>query len=288
MLPGMYPRRVTLILGASKPEGIYMSVDYRVTDARTGRVIDNATPKCLTVTYPPHPGGTRALFAFTGLAVLPDGTPMLKWLRETLRGESELPDRSLMHLRERLNRDLAPLRQPLIVNVLALHRADGRRFVGGFSNLSRSEAKPLNEFGYVMHEIDDSFMFANGAAALIAVADQNFRKAKALLGVRPRHPKEFMKLLSIVNRRTAARDAGVSAFCNAHFVNADDRFPPSSQSFLQRGETVPFEMPMLLFGIDLTDFTKQFMEAAQRSSSTGEPMPPIDPDEMNRRLRRRP
>src|ERR671933_450420 len=98
---------MTLILGMVKPEGTYLSVDYRVTDRRTGRVIDDAAVKFLSVTYPPAEGGPRALFAFTGVATLRDETPVGDWLRETLRGASgESFDASMAHLRERLDRDL--------------------------------------------------------------------------------------------------------------------------------------------------------------------------------------
>jgi hypothetical protein len=109
---------VTLILGMSKPDGIYLSVDYRVTNSRTGRLLDDASVKHLQVTYPPDKTGPRALLAYTGLAILPDGTPTGTWIRETLRGESEVFDVSMGHLRGRLERDIARLREALIINVL--------------------------------------------------------------------------------------------------------------------------------------------------------------------------
>jgi hypothetical protein len=59
----------------SKAEGIYLSADYRVTDARTGKLIDDASVKHLRVDYPPDQAGPKALMAFTGLARLRDGTP---------------------------------------------------------------------------------------------------------------------------------------------------------------------------------------------------------------------
>jgi hypothetical protein len=49
---------VTLILAMSKPEGIYLSVDYRVTDSRTGTKLgDHTSVKFLTIHYPPEKGG---------------------------------------------------------------------------------------------------------------------------------------------------------------------------------------------------------------------------------------
>src|SRR5690242_933664 len=116
---------MTLIMGMSKPEGIYLSVDYRVTDGRTRKRRDDDAIKHLTIHYPPlvNPplnGGPKVLLGFTGLATLPDGTPMLTWIRETLRGEIEVIDQSMAHLRGRLNRDIAPIREPLIINLLKI------------------------------------------------------------------------------------------------------------------------------------------------------------------------
>lgn len=104
---------VTLILGMSKADGIYMSTDFRVSDARTGELVDDGSVKFLTVHYPPE-GGPRALFGYTGLAILEDGTPVGTWIRETLRGRTEVIDRSMAHLRARLDRDVANLGYPLI------------------------------------------------------------------------------------------------------------------------------------------------------------------------------
>lgn len=120
---------VTLILGMSKPEGVYMSVDHRVTLSGTRRIVTDAASKLVHVHYPPHDRGVRALFAFTGDAVLPDGTPTGQWIRETMRGECEGPNESLAHLRERLGRDFGRFRKALIVNFLAVQ--DERRSSAG-------------------------------------------------------------------------------------------------------------------------------------------------------------
>ena len=238
-----------------------MCVDYRISAARV-KLHDEAS-KCLTVYYPPLDAGTKALFGFTGAAVLPDGTPTLTWLRETLRGESEVPDVSMAHLHERLNRDCGRLGQSLIINVLAL-QPDGRRFMGGFSNLRAAPSTPpMRSFGYEIREIGDSFLFSNGSGAAAAWADAKLRKAYDLLGVKPRKPEDFMKLLSIVNRRVAARANSVSPFCQVRFINATSQYSQTARAFVERGETVPFEMPFLLGGIDMTVMTNRLMDAVK-------------------------
>jgi hypothetical protein len=72
-----YALPMTLILGMSKPEGIYLSVDYRVTDARTRALIDDESIKSLQINYPPlDAGGPKVLLGFSGLARLRDNTPV--------------------------------------------------------------------------------------------------------------------------------------------------------------------------------------------------------------------
>jgi hypothetical protein len=122
----------------SKPEGIYLSVDYRVTGKQlTGgqeqaMVLDHAAVKHLRVDYPAHHAdpnqwsseiGPAVLFAYTGLAEYGprwSRTKIGDWLRETIRGESDSLQASLEHLKNRLNRDLAKFREGLIVGALVI------------------------------------------------------------------------------------------------------------------------------------------------------------------------
>jgi hypothetical protein len=269
----------------SKPEGIYVCVDYRVTDSRNGALIDDSAIKSLRVDFAPLPVGVKALLTFTGVAILPDGTPTMTWIRETLRGESEFPDQALAHLRERLNRDYAGMRHPLIVNILAVHGE--KRFFGGFSNIASTSFKPLTEFGYVMQEVNEEFLFANGHGAFTAFADTKLHKMQSLLGTRPRSVKDHMKLLSIVNRRVAASDPSVSPFCMVQFINADESFSPATRTFAEGGEQPPSGFSMLLGGIDLTELSRQAQEAFQ-SMKDGKPFEHPTNEEMNEQLKRRP
>lgn len=269
----------------SKPEGIYVCVDYRVTDSRNGNVIDDSAIKSLRVDFAPLPTGVKALLTFTGVAILPDGTPTMTWIRETLRGESEIPNQALAHLRERLNRDYAGMRHPLIVNILAIHGE--KRFFGGFSNIATTSSKPLTEFGYLMQEVNNKFLFANGRRASTAFADAKLQKMQSLLGTKPRSVEDHMKLLSIVNRRVAALDTSVSPFCRVQFINADESFSPTTRTFAEGGEQPPSGFSMLLGGIDVTELSRE-AEAAFQSMRDGRPFEHPTNEEMNERLKRRP
>lgn len=280
-------------MGMAKAEGIYLSADYRVTEHPSGRLVDDASTKFLTVHYPPDKTGPKAVIAYTGLAFAPDGTPMGTWLRETLRGETEIFDKSMAHLRDRLDRDIAPTRWPMIVNALALQ--GDKRFFGGLTNLafadeSRRQSKVLDHFGYVMHDVGTEFMFANGSGAAKLLAEGHFERVRGQLSVRPRKVEDHMKLLAIINRKVAVKTRTVSPHCHVSYINADDKTSPTSRVFTEPGETVPFDMPMLLFGIDLTDLMRGFHAQSEEFFKTKDPtsMAPLDEDAINEGLKRRP
>jgi hypothetical protein len=273
---------MTLILGMSKAEGIYMSTDYRVTDARTGEVIDDASTKFLTVHYPPVPHAPKALFGYTGLAILPDGTPMGTWIRETLRGEfDEVIDRSMHHLQERLNRDVAGERVPLIINVLVTEGE--RRLVGGFTNVS-DDGTVKDSFAYHMHELTQPTAFANGSGAARVVADRHTDLLRSQVRVWPRRIEDHLRLLAAVNRRVAAGEQSVSPFCHVAFINADERTSAVSKTFLEQGESVPFAMPLVVHGIDASEMMRRFVKEAGK----GDTVSAMNLDEVNKELKRRP
>jgi hypothetical protein len=282
---------MTLILGMSKQDGIYMSVDYRVTNERTGKVIDDKAPKLLSMTFPPDQTGPHALFGYTGVAVLKDGTRTGDWLRETLRGESEYFDDALSHLHQRMQRDFAKLKQPLIVCVLATAH-DGSRYFGGISNLERGPHGAVElrqDFGYEMQKLDGPFWFASGSgAAQIQAETAHSELLTSQQEVWPRRTHDHLKLLATINRRVAAVEASVSPHCHVSFINGDDRSHPMSHVFVEKGEEVPFEMPSILFGIDLSIMAKRTMASFERMREGKTAETDIDPDEINRSLRRRP
>jgi hypothetical protein len=276
---------VTLILAMSKPEGIYMSVDFRVSDSKTRECLDDASVKFLTVQYPPDVGGPTAVFAYTGLAMLPDGTHVGDWLRETLRGETQLFDASMQHLLERLNRDLARYRAPLIVNILVL--AGERRYSGGFSNVN-ADFSIRPSFGYQLQDVTGQpGVFFNGSGARRVIDDGHGERLRQQLTVRPRHPHNHMKLLASVNRRVAKVESSVSPHCQVIFISADDRSSGGSMAFLEHGESVPFRYPSILMGIDLSYVAENFHQSVLDTRAGASDDFALDPDEVNKNLKRR-
>lgn len=277
---------MTLILGMSKAEGVYLSVDYRVT--RSGDVIDDDAVKSLDIKYPPYKGGPRALMAFTGLAELADGTKMGDWLRETLRGESERFDDSMKHLRERLNRDVGRFQEPLLINALVVHGE--KRYFAGLSNVHTTNSgrqRVRGYFGYMVEELDGPYWFANGSGA-IAVANSTMADLVSdQMEVRPRDVKDHMNLLASVNRKVAQLDGSVSPYCHVKFLQGSGDQSATSKVFTDHGESVQSVQPNIFLGIDLTGMLRQVREnfrAMKRSEAVDE----VDVDTVKDELKRRP
>jgi hypothetical protein len=98
-----------------------------------------------------------------------------------------------------------------------------------------------------------------------------------------------MKLLAGMNRRVAAKDDTVSPFCQVSFIPSGIRFGPTSHAFTQQGETVPFEMPLIVAGLDTTEWTREFRrnsEALFRGEISK--LPEISNEKLNEQIKRRP
>lgn len=276
---------MTLILGLSKPDGVYLSVDYRVTNEDTGEILDDYAVKFLTVQYWPEGAGPKVLFAYTGLAQLWGGMPVGRWLRETLRGETETIDQSMELLMTKLNQSIAPFGKGLCI--LGAVVAGGSRYLVQITNTTDWKTiepkfafiQPLALDGY-----GSSFFAGSGQAGLIAGGYRELLKSQA--GVRPRRAWEHMNLLATINRRVAEADPGgpVSPYCHVTYMGDEDDWTPRCQAFYERGEEpVPFSLPMIVYGIDVTNVMDQMMGAVERDEH-----PTLDPDQIRRNLKRRP
>ncbi|OBG92642.1 hypothetical protein A5697_06950 [Mycobacterium sp. E3251] len=270
---------MTLFLGMSKPEGIYVSTDYRMSDAN-GIPLDDDRVKHLTVHYPPE-GGPKALFGFTGLLETHDGIRVGDWLRETIRGVNEPLEVSMDRLKRRLTEEFAHRGHPLCINFLII---DGeKRYIGELANLEIPDAatgayKLLDSFYFRAKEITEPYVFANGSGRKLVMTGRNHEVLKRQVSKRLTQPELHMQLLAAVNRRVAKTDQQVSPFCHVSFIGADDSYPPQSRVFTLDGESVTFRMPLIWMGID-TSFPMEAFTAGIDLSS-------IPPEEWNKNLKR--
>lgn len=276
---------MTFIIGMSKAEGIYLSVDYRVTRGRD--LVDDATVKFLAVHYPPLDGGVKALFAFTGRAYMADGTPTGQWLRETLRGEVQLPNQSMLHLYERLNRDGAD-GQPLILHVLSIQGEDRR--AGVFTNAEIDQGRVVGSPTFYFtgaKKLVEPVWFANGSGASTLMRSPALvERLQSQVRVRPRRVEDHMKLLASLNRRVATKDPTVSPFRHVAFFGPDGK--PRSKAYSERGETTPMAMPILLGSVDIEPLFQDFWRWSRAVDAGDETAELATKEVLNEQLRRRP
>jgi hypothetical protein len=270
---------VTLVLGMSKPEGIYLSVDHRLS--LNGVPTDDDAVKFLNVRYPPTRTGPQALFAYVGASQVRRGIPTEVWLRNTIQLGPHEFNASMANLFRRVGLD-AHRRQILIINALVM--CQGLRYFVGISNM-----KPLGgttwEFDRKIEKISEEYVFANGSAAHWALSGEA-SILSAQLKVAPRDPWSHMGLLARSNRRLAKLDKQrVSAHCHVSFVNADENGHPRAGAFLTDGEPGLLVIPELSVGVELSSAT----EYVNRSIASWNRLSPsvFDPKEIQRSLARR-
>jgi hypothetical protein len=271
---------MTLIMTMLRPEGVWQSADNRVIRI-DGSVRDDATPKQLHIKYF-TPTDSHMLLAFTGLAGLADGTPTLRWIRETLRGEARGVVSTLESLSERLTRDVSESpywNQALVMAVGVFEGA--RRFYAVVSNCNAG--KVVRQFDFKISEVTEPRVFVLGTGrAGVRQADEDLLLAQG--SIRPAKWEDHLGLLAKVNRLAAKRVTTVSPWCTASFVSADSS-TAKSRSFAKPDEpSPPYDMQLIVGGIDVSDWMAVVTERTRRAGR-GEP-PPDDADAEKEALRR--
>lgn len=276
---------MTLIITLIRPEGIWQLADNRVT--KGGKVENDSAPKQLHIICPPLPGGPQVLLGFTGLAVMPDGTPTLQWIEETLRGETRTIMETLNHLKERLTRDLGNStlwEYPLIITGGIFEKE--RKFYFEIHNAISGTVKAKKEFECIVIEATKPQVFVGGSGSVhINRADrlllsQQVRK-------KPAKWEDHLGLLAAVNRRAAQTDKLVSPWCQASYFSNESE-GVSSKRFSDPGEPDgPLVIHTIFAGIDLSIVSMHAMEMFERLEK-GITVPDEVDDEMDLSLKGRP
>jgi hypothetical protein len=276
---------MTLILPMNAPNAICTSVDYRVTNRNDGTVLDPYAVKSLVIKTSMEPGPTM-LLAYTGLAELWGRMPVGRWLRETLRGESQpLPD--LMNLLlTQPNRKIANFNQILVINFLIVNGTNGEeRYFGGFTNTPDCQTVDA-EFRLLIDRIDKPQVFANGSGRAAAQAPEYVEMAEAHMADPNHSAADHMKLLAKINRGVAEADPDrpVSPYCFVTCVGSDTNWTPTMTVFHEPGETPPgFHVPLIVCGIDVSNPVEQIHRAFENRTHRT-----LDEDQIRRNLDRRP
>jgi hypothetical protein len=284
---------MTLILTLMRPgEGVWQTVDARLT--RGEESVEDFAVKQLSV----HRWDGTLLVAYTGRAeVHPSGEPMFDWIRGTLRGENRTTKGDLLHLQERLNRDFSRSRQweveltLVAAGVLGVrpepnaplqNRRLARWVLTNLTWPNGPTHKPVVRRSFQLEGqwVDEPCCWALGSGQrAIAQSESDIDLLRRTLSYRPNKPIDYLGLLAAVNRRAALRSRGtVSPWCSGTYMPQLGQ-DLKTQSFSHRGDPespVPYGLPTVLFGIDLTDSTRR-MQLQLRNMKLGLP-DPIDSD----------
>jgi hypothetical protein len=125
------------------------------------------SPKQLHIVCTPFSGGPQVFMAFTGLAELSDGTPMLQWIRETIRGENRTIGQMVENLRSRLTRDVGRSvywRHMLILSC-GIFEGD-KRFYLEIRNRDAKIRVSKRTFEYSIAEITEPTIFIDGSGGI--------------------------------------------------------------------------------------------------------------------------
>jgi len=245
---------MTLNLTVVNAWGIWQCSDHRLVDPATGKVGDNRSIKHVILRCPDG----AALLAYAGAGRV-GGVDLSDWIRETLRGETRTLDQSFILIRDNATRDLAPLlRSQGIYHMFSIGAfVVGRPWIVEIRNFVHTDGQRgaiLDHFEMAAKEITDAGQgFVFGDPHAITRADQD--KLIALATRKPRRPKEFRDLLASMNRRAAGTASGkktVSVGCVTSYLPPAGE-PVESEFHNEAGAPPPPLVPVVVFGIDMTD-----------------------------------
>jgi hypothetical protein len=279
---------MTLIITMNVPNAVCMSVDYRVTSRVDNTVLDPFAIKSLIVQTSDEPGGPIALIGYAGLAQLWGKMPMGRWLRETLRGESQSLFDLMDHLLCQLNRKIAPFKQVLVINVIMISGNGDQRYFGAFSN-THDRLTALPKFQYGVTQLDTPMMFGNGSACDALLTAPYVDRARAHAANPDHSADDHMTFLAGINRDVAEADPNgqVSPYSFVTCVSSDTEWKWSCKRFSQPGEPEPPpHMPVIFCGIDLSIMTDQMFRRG--FPTDGSSPPALDENDLRRNVTRRP
>jgi len=259
---------MTMIITMIRPEGIWQSADNRVT--LQGQITNDMTPKQLHILCPPFPNGPQILMAFTGLAELPDGTPMLQWVRETIRGENRTIGAMVEHLCSRLTRDVGRSiywRQMLVFSC-GVFEGD-KRFYLEIRNRRPGSRVSRRTFDHAIAEVTEPMFFIGGSGwDKISADDISLLRRQSQ--IRPAKWEDHLGLLAGVNRRTAKKVRNVSPWCQATFLSYETQHAQMKR-FAKPGEPIaPEGIEMIFGGVDFLELSADFTRRMQAINAGGE------------------
>jgi hypothetical protein len=269
---------MTLNLMLITPWGIWQSSDHRLTDPRTGELVDDYSMKQISM----HCPDGAALITYTGIGKVAD-THISDWVRGVIRGRTRSLDETFIVIREQATKWISPIGKHLMFNIGAF--LAGQPWVVQIGNQElRSDWRtlpPTAEFHTSARKIgDEPLAIVSGARDAVSHAD--LQLLARVVKRRPKKPQDFHALLAGINRRASEhpkyREWITSTCVTVHMPPAGE---PIDNEMHGWEPDKAVAIPIVLFGIDLTDFS-QVLTDQQKAFARGDAI--TDEDEFQRRL----
>jgi len=219
---------MSLNITVAAPWGIWQCSDHRLTDPRTGQLVDDMSVKHVALHCPDGTG----LLAYAGIGRVNE-VYISDWVREVLRGTTRSLDESLIYLREQATGSIGPL----AAKGSYWHMFTIGAFLQGqpwVAQIKNFESRSPGNIGPVLAKFVTAVMqiknepqvFVWGAPA---VSLKDFHRLSEVIKKRPRHPDVYHGLLAKINAKAATHPkygSLISPACIIYILFATGR-PPS-------------------------------------------------------------
>jgi hypothetical protein len=264
---------MTLTVTIINQHGIWQSSDFRLTDPKTGKSVDEYSMKQMA--FRCRDGAFLLTYAGAGSV---HNIDFSDWIRQFSRGESRTVDETLIFIRERATADLGKILQKQKVRHMFSIGAFlmGVPWIVQIRNFNVAAERGVEPVDAEFHTIAQKIPENSGAVVPWPpyVNNDDLILLRAISGKRPRKPEEFSNLLAEVNRRTSnsvATQGSVSPHCVTTYL------PPSGDGMKTRDHNMPegapiSAHPIMLFGIDLTEMMKSMLQGDIGQTVPGQSM----------------
>jgi hypothetical protein len=269
---------MTLTQTIVAPWGIWQSVDYRLTDPRTGGTFEKWSQKSVLVRC--CDGGALITYAGVGRFDFdPDSPDISDWIAHQLHGHSGTVDKAVRRI-EQVSSSLTKFRTHHTFTIGAITQGQIWALIiaNTHPDIDWTKHPPGNAFKlYGMQVIDEPIVMVRGEAR--AIAESDWVLLETVAKRRPKRSRDFLALLAGVNKRAAQnRRYGhvISEECTVSFMppNVDGGF---ARTFPEDRE-IPWSMlgvPQVMFGLDFTQMARDGIrqledEVARNKERTGQ------------------
>ncbi len=268
---------MTLNLTIINQYGAWQCSDHRLTNIDDGGVPCDFSVKHIIFRCK----NGAALLAYAGIGRF-QGEDISDWIRKTLRGESRTIDELLIKLKENATQWLGPLckgkHRHMFTVAAFINKCPWIAQIRNFETPAIGEmGPPTANFETIARQVNpngEAFAFPD------CISQEEINRLALAAQREPRKTDDLFNLLAAINRKAANRSKGISKHCVTTYL------PPEGEPYKVKfhdleGAPAAFAVPLLFFGIDLTESDKLIREHLH---STKDNLQPVDEEALKKAM----